>query len=237
MFLCIYMLICLKNKGCYGIMIWVIIMFSVIFDMDGTLFDTQKIFIPAWEYAGKKYGFENMGAHIPAVCGVNPKGCDDYLRKTFPTLDIDSFKAVVRTYVEENMVVKFKEGAEELLSFLKQNGVKIALATGTSRPSTEHHLKEVNLSDFFDATVCGNEIENGKPNPDIFLRAAQLLNANPEDCFVFEDSVNGIKAGYNAGMKCIGVPDVVTFSDEDRKMMFAELESLDKAIPILQNLL
>ncbi len=212
-------------------------MFSVIFDMDGTLFDTQRIFIPAWNTVGEKYGIKNMGVHIPAVCGVNPKGSDDYLKNNFPELDVAAFKSEVKAYVEENMVVKFMPGAPELLEFLKENGIKTALATGTSRLSTEHHLNEVGLNNYFDATVCGNEIENGKPAPDIFLRAAELLSVKPSDCFVFEDSVNGIKAGYKAGMKCIGVPDIVTFTDDDRKMMFAEIKSLDKAIEIFEKIL
>jgi len=212
-------------------------MFSVIFDMDGTLFDTQRIFIPAWNTVGEKYGIKNMGKHIPAVCGVNPKGSDDYLKKNFPDLDFKAFKSDVREYVVKNMVVRFKKGAPELLKFLKEKGIKIALATGTSRNSTEHHLNEMGLTDFFDATVCGNEIENGKPAPDIFLRAAELLRVTPSECFVFEDSLNGIKAGFSASMKCIGVPDIVKFTDEDRKMMFAEIESLDKAIAIFENIL
>lgn len=212
-------------------------MFSVIFDMDGTLFDTQRIFIPAWNTIGEQYGIKNMGEHVPNVCGMNPAGSTAYINENFPGVDGVIFRSKVREYVAQNLVVKFMAGAEELLAFLKQKGIKIALATGTSRESTEHHLKEMGLTDFFDATVCGSEIENGKPAPDIFLKAAKLLGENPENCFVFEDSLNGIKAGFAAGMKCIGVPDIVTFSDEDRKMMFAEIESLDKAIDIFKKIL
>ena len=198
----------------------------------GVGFEMDKI-----EEQGEKYGFKDMGKHIPAVCGVNPKGSDEYLKKNFPSLDIAAFKCEVRNYVEKNIVVKFRKGAPELLDFLKQNNIKVALATGTTRKSTEHHLNEVGLNDYFDATVCGDEIENGKPAPDIFLKAAKLLKVQPETCFVFEDSLNGIKAGFGANMKCIGVPDIVTFTDDDRKMMFCEIESLDKAIPIFEKIL
>ena len=212
-------------------------MFSVIFDMDGTLFDTQRIFIPAWDTVGEKYGIQNMGKYLPNVCGTNPKGSEDYLRENFPQIDIAEFKTAVREYVVKNIVVKFMPGAEELLNYLKEKGIKVALATGTSRESTKHHLKEAGIENYFDATVCGNEIAKGKPAPDIFIRAAELLGVSPSDCFVFEDSLNGIKAGYNAGMKCIGVPDIVTFTDDDRKMMFAEIKSLDKAIEIFDKIL
>ena len=205
-------------------------------DMDGTLFDTQKIFVPAWDIVGEKYGFKNMGKHIPAVCGVNPKGSDEYLKNNFPGLDTVAFKSDVKDYVEKNMVVKFMSGAPELLGYLKNRGIKVALATGTSRKSTESHLEEMGLADYFDATVCGNEIVNGKPAPDVFLKAAELLGAEPEDCFVFEDSLNGLKAAFAANMKGIGVPDVVEFTDEDRKIMYAEIKSLDEAIEIFEKL-
>lgn len=209
-------------------------MFSVIFDMDGTLFDTQRIFVPAWNTIGELYGHKDMGRHIPCLCGVSPQYSTDFLNVNYPDIDAAAFKADVKAYVEKNLVVKFMPGAEELLKYLKQKGVKVALATGTSRKSTESHLKEMGLSDYFDATVCGDEIENGKPAPDIFLKAARLMGANPEDCFVFEDSRNGIIAAYGAKMKAIGVPDLVEFSKEDKEMMFAEIERIDKAIEIFE---
>ena len=209
-------------------------MFSVIFDMDGTLFDTQKIFVPAWDTIGELYGHKDMGRHIPCLCGVSPSFSTDFLNKNYPDIDAAAFKADVKAYVEKNLVVKFMPGAEELLKYLKQRGVKVALATGTSRKSTELHLKDMGLGDYFDATVCGDEIENGKPAPDIFLKAAKLLGVNPENCFVFEDSLNGIRAAFAANMKAIGVPDLVSFTKEDRKMMFCEIESLYKAIEIFE---
>ena len=207
---------------------------SVIFDMDGTILDTQRICSPAWEYAGLLQGRCGMGAHLVKVCGMNRNGSDRYITETFPEIDLQKFRADSRRYIEENGIVTFKEGAKELLLFLKENNVKIALATGTSRESVMHHLKEVYSEDLFDALVCGTEVENGKPAPDIFLKAAELLSAKPEDCFVFEDSANGIIAGYKAGMKCVGVPDIVAFGDEIKKLMTAELKSLSEAISLLK---
>lgn len=225
------------NRGVYGIIFQVIYMFSVIFDMDGTLFDTQRIFIPAWDSIGESLGIKDMGKHIPAVCGMNKEGGNAYLREHFPGIDAEAFRKAESDYVEKNLVVKFMPGAPELLKFLKERGIKTALATGTSRESTEHHLKETGISGYFDAMVCGGEVKNGKPAPDIFLEAARLLNEKPQNCFVLEDSLNGIKAGYNAGMKCIGVPDIVSFTDEDRKLMFAQIKRLDEAIDIFKRLI
>lgn len=211
-------------------------MFSVIFDMDGTLLDTQKICIPAWEYAGKLQGFDGVGESVPAVCGMNENGWTRYLEEHYKGLDTVPFKREVRSYIAKFGEVRFKDGAEELLHFLKENNIKTAIASGSSSQTVEHHLNLVGAYHLFDAIVGGGDVKNGKPAPDMFLRAARLLGADPENCFVFEDSSNGIKAGYAAGMKCIGVPDIVSFNDEIKKLMFKELESLSEAIDLFKNM-
>jgi len=211
--------------------------FSVIFDMDGTLLDTQKISIPAWNYAGQIQGFNNMGSPLKYVCGMNEVSCAKYIMANFKSIDILKFRDDVKKYVAENLVVRYKDGVKELLDFLIKNGIKIGLATGTARPIVLSHLEKVNATGYFSAIVCGDEIENGKPAPDIFLKTANLLGENPQNCFVFEDSPNGIKAADNAGMKCFGIPDTAEFDDEIRGLMFKELSSADKAIEILKNYL
>jgi len=209
-------------------------MFSVIFDMDGTLLDTQRICIPAWDFAGEKQGFKNLGDHIPNVCGMNQNGWTNYLKTNFPTLDIAPFIQNAREYIIKNGKPAFKKGAEELIGFLKQNNIKIALASGSSTESINHHLKAVGATDIFDAIIGGHDVQNGKPAPDIFLLAAEKLGVPPKTCFVLEDSVNGIKAGVAAGMKSIGIPDIVDFPEDIRKIMFAKAIDLSKVIEILK---
>ena len=201
-------------------------MFSVIFDMDGTLFDTQRICIPAWDWAGEKQGFQNVGEHIPFVCGMSDAWWKKHLRDNFPTMDIEKFSRDARQFIADNLVVKYMPGAEELVKFLKEKGVKLAIASGSSQGSIKHHLAEVGGTHYFDAIVGGADIENGKPAPDIFLLAAKKLGAKPEDCYVLEDSPNGIRAGFAAGMKAIGVPDIAQFTDEIKALETAEYKSM-----------
>lgn len=210
-------------------------MFSVIFDMDGTLLDTQKPFIEAWEVCGEYQGIKNMGAHVIFVLGMNDAGNKAYLNSKFPQLDYIKFRNDVREYMTNNIVVRYKKGAKELLDYLKDRNVKIGLASGSTRASINHHLKAVGAEGYFDVVLGSEDIENGKPAPDIFLKAAKLMGVKPEDCFIFEDSDNGIKAGFAAGMKCIGVPDLVNFSEETKKLMFCQLEDLSQAIEIFEN--
>ena len=212
-------------------------MFSVIFDMDGTLLDTQKICVPAWEYGGKLQNVEGMGEHIYSVCGMNETGWTNYIKDHFPTLDIEKFKQDFKHYIATNGVVRLKKGALELLDFLKQNNIKMAVASGSSMASITHHLNEVGIFDYFEAFAGSHDVENGKPAPDVFLLAAKKLGVNPSDCFVFEDSANGIKAGFAAGMKCIGIPDMVEFDEETKKLMFKEFKSFDEAIELFKPLI
>ena len=212
-------------------------MFSVIFDMDGTLLDTQKICIPAWDWAGERQGFKNVGECIHDVLGTNLVGWSNYLRKKYPTMDVDLFNAEFREYSTKNLQVRYQPGAEKLLNFLKQNGIKLALATGSSIETIERYLKTVGATNVFDVIVPGTAVTNGKPAPDIFLLAAQKLGVNPADCYVLEDSPYGIIAGYNAGMKCIGIPDVVHFNAETKALLTAEFSDLSEAIPFFESLL
>ena len=90
------------------------------------------------------------------------------------------------------------------------------------------------ITEFFSATVCGTEIENGKPAPDIFLKTAELMGVNPKDCYVFEDSENGVRAAATAGMKAIGIADIKPFCDEVKELMYCELQSMHEAIELFE---
>lgn len=211
-------------------------MFSVIFDMDGTLLDSQRICIPAWDWAGELQGFKNVGQHIPAVCGTNEAGWSRHLRNHYPTMDIDKFNADARQYVVDNIVVKYMPGAEDLVKFLKSKGIKVAIASGSSRETINRYLNELGGPDYFDVIVGGPDVDNCKPAPDIFLLAAKKLDTKPEDCYVLEDSENGIRAGHAAGMKTLGVPDIVQFRGEVKALETKEFGSMFEALEYFKTL-
>lgn len=113
----------------------------------------------------------------------------------------------------------------------------MGLASGTSKPSIMHHLNEVNATDYFKVIVGGKDVENGKPAPDIFLLTAEKLDVSPSECIVFEDSPNGVKSAFAAGIRCIGIPDVRPFDNDIKPLLFAELTSMDEAIEIFKTII
>ncbi len=211
-------------------------MYGVIFDMDGTLLDTQRIYIPAWDYAGEQQGFKNCGSHVKNLLGTNEETYTKYMFDNFKGVDSVRFKKDAAEYIRKNLVVKFKKGAEELIAYLRQNGIKYAIGSGAAVPLIRVYLEQIKANDLFDTLAGGDEIKNSKPAPDTFLLAAKKMGIPPENCFVFEDSDNGALAAHNAGMKCIGIPDIMDFSRETKALLYAELNNLAEAIEIFEEL-
>ena len=212
-------------------------MFSVIFDMDGTLTDTQSVCMRAWDYAGELQGYKNAGESIKHVLGMNQDGWEAYLAENYKGIDLLAFDKAMRQYIIDNGKPVLKKGAIELLNFLKKHGVKMAVASGSAKYEIDWKLGETDIIDYFDAFAGGDDVEHCKPAPDVYLLAAKRLGVKPEDCFVVEDASLGIKSGYAAGMKCIGIADVAPFTDEAKEIMLKELNSLDEAIPLFESYL
>ena len=191
---------------------------AVIFDMDGVIFDTEKVYLDIWIEVFEKYGYKMTKELYVNVMGTGRKnviktflenfGDDLPIEKMYEEKDNQLF------YIIENQGIPLKEGVKELFSMLKEKNYKIALATSAKRERVEKQIKDKWLKESFDAIVCGDDVEKGKPSPDIFLKAAKKIDVEPENCFVVEDSPAGIKAAFSGGMKGIHVEDLKV-ADED----------------------
>ena len=191
---------------------------AVIFDMDGVIFDTEKVYLDIWIEVFEKYGYKMTKELYVNVMGTGRKnviktflenfGDDLPIEKMYEEKDNQLF------YIIENQGIPLKEGVKELFSMLKEKNYKIALATSAKKERVEKQIKDKWLKESFDAIVCGDDVEKGKPSPDIFLKAAKKIDVEPENCFVVEDSPAGIKAAFSGGMKGIHVEDLKA-ADED----------------------
>lgn len=213
---------------------------AVIFDMDGTLFDTESIYADAWRAAGRELHFAPIEEAIEACTGRNAKDTRRFFEDHYADLiSYDEFMAVRTKYYDatiEKRGVPLKPGVIELLDYLKQNDIGVALATATRMERTLENMERTGLGHYFDVLVTGDMVEHGKPHPETFLTAAERLGVSPADCMGVEDSFNGIRAIRAAGMFTVMVPDTKAPTAEIEALLDANCATLHEIIPIIANI-
>ena len=184
---------------------------AVIFDMDGVLFDTEKIYLDVWTKIFNKYGYKMTKEIYCKVIATGRENVKKIFKEEFgENLPIEEMYKEKDSALAKELEKKIpiKNGAYELLNYLRNKRYKLALATSASRERMEKQLKESNFITIFDEVVCRDDVTKTKPNPEIFLKAANKLNVNPEECIVIEDSEAGIEAAYKGSMTSIHVVDL-----------------------------
>jgi HAD superfamily hydrolase (TIGR01509 family) len=198
---------------------------AVIFDMDGTLIDSMWM----WESLDVEY-LKKHGISMPAdlqkeIEGMSFSETADYFKQRFElSASIEQIKEEWNQMAWEkyNSEVPLKEGALALLKHLKQHNIKAGIATSNSRELADLVLKKLKITEYFDSIRTSCEVEKGKPAPDVYLLVAKDLHVSSERCLVFEDVVQGIMAGKNAGMKVCAVYDKFSEKDDAIKKELAD---------------
>lgn len=191
---------------------------GVITDMDGVILDSEKLYVRFWCEAGRFYGFPMEEKHALSIRSMARPLASEKLRGIFgSSFDYDAVRSkrveLMDKYVEENGI-ELKDGAEDLLVHLKENGYRIALATATPPDRAEKYLRLHDLYKYFDVTVSASMVSLGKPAPDIYLRAAEMLGLSAQSCLALEDSPNGIRSASSAGCVTVMVPDLDKPNDD-----------------------
>ncbi len=203
---------------------------AFIFDMDGLMFDTERVFIGAWDYAGEKMGLGKAGHMVMRTLGMNTPACNQAWREEFgEDVDIDALWGYSREYLEayySKYAVSAKPGLYDLLTYLKRQGCRLAVASSTKRAKVEKNLVDADVRHYFDVVIAGDMVERSKPEPDIYLRAAAELGVEPADCIALEDSRNGLLSAHAAGMRVIMVPDLWQPDDMVKEFILGPFESL-----------
>ena len=207
---------------------------GAVFDMDGLMIDTEKLYLLYWKKAAADFGYDMKDEHVYAIRSLARKYSIPMLKsffgEDFPTEEVRARRTeLINAHIEKNGI-NLKKGLFELLNWLKDHGVKLAVATATPRERATLYLRKINALDLFDTVVCGDMIANGKPDPDIYLTAARELDLPPEQCAAFEDSPNGIKAAHAAGCHAIMIPDMTPPDDEITPLLSAVYPDLAQAI-------
>ena len=210
---------------------------AVLFDMDGLLIGTEAVYMEAMQASARSMGTEMPLAFCHSMIGIPSRECRVMIQNFYgPDFRLDLFDKGVNVHVHAvlDAHVPIKPGAVEILDFLAERGLPLALATSSSRRTVERHLGKAGLLDRFHAVAARDDVERGKPHPDLYLEAARRLGVPAQHCVAFEDSNNGLTAAHAAGTMAIMVPDILPPTPEVRAKCLTVLPDLHEALRLLR---
>lgn len=213
---------------------------GIIFDMDGILIDSERQSNEGWLWAAGQLGVDMPMWLIDSFKGAPAELCckffDDYYKGVIDYWEAKELRTQHVYKIRETEGIPVKKGVKDIFEYIRNNGLKCSVATSTRRESAEKTLHEIGVWDYLDAVVYGDEVEHGKPEPDIFLRAAKAIGVNPSEAVVVEDSINGIKAGYAADMRVVHIPDTIAIDDDIRKLTYMVCADLNGLIDVVESI-
>ena len=203
---------------------------AIIFDMDGLMIDSERVTFECYQEILKGMNLTMDEEFYKTLLGKPLKGIYqrfyDVYGNDFPIEDVikDVHALMAKRFETEG--VPIKTGLKSLLEYLKENNYKTIVATSSNRDRVDTILSQAQITDYFDDSICGDEVTKGKPNPEVFLKSCQKLGVNVDEAIVLEDSEAGIQASYDAGIKVICIPD----------MKYPEKQYEEKTFKILKDL-
>lgn len=213
---------------------------AVIFDLDGTLIDTEKIYRKLWPVAVKEMGYEMTDEMYLSLRSLGrpfaPLKFKEWFGKEF---DYDQARKIRKghfdAYIAENGI-QVKKGAREFLDFLHERGIITAIATATDIKRATEYLEMTGLYGYFDRIISATMVDEGKPSPKVYQYAVETLGFDVSECVAVEDAPNGIKSAFTAGLKVIMVPDQSEPDIETEEMLTLKADSLDNIIGLWDNI-
>ncbi|UTY40604.1 HAD family phosphatase [Allocoprobacillus halotolerans] len=212
---------------------------AVIFDMDGLMIDSERVTYNEYVKKLEQLGHFDFTEELYKNClGKNKQGiCQVFIDHYGDDFPMDEVWDDVHVWIDESLraYVPKKKGLEELLKYLKDNQYKTIVATSSGRTRVDEILKNANLTEYFDDSICGDEVTHGKPHPEIFLTACQKLGVTPQEALVLEDSEAGIVAAYDGHIDVICVPDMKYPEPQFVEKVTKIVDSLDQVIDYLKD--
>ncbi len=211
---------------------------GLLFDMDGVILDTEKLYLRFWREAAGFFGYEMTHQQALGMRSLNKDAGQAQLESYFgPGVSRAALRdkrvELMDAYVQQHGV-EAKPGVFELLEFLHERKIPAAITTSSPISRVHSYLEPLGLLDRFDSLCSGHEVPHGKPEPDIYLYGARSIAVPPDSCLAIEDSYAGIVSASRAGCIPIMVPDLDEPDDKTKKLLFAKCDSLLDIIDLLK---
>ena len=213
---------------------------AIIFDMDGLMIDSERVTFECYQERLKDMNLTMDEEFYKTLLGKPIKGIYqrfyDVYGNDFPIQNViqDVHQLMAERFETEGVPVK--KGLVELLHYLKDNNYKTIVATSSNRDRVDKILAQAKITEFFDDSICGDEVTKGKPNPEVFLKSCQNLGVNVDEAIVLEDSEAGIQASYDANIKVICIPDMKYPEKQYEEKTFKILKDLTEVTVYLKSL-
>lgn len=210
---------------------------AVFFDMDGLMFDTERLYGSLWLKYGPQFGIPITPQEIGLLRGRNAEDCRAvFLQRFGSDAPYDEILTAMHREFSERISrhLPVLPGLFEILSFLQAQKIFTAVVSSTNKASVERCLQLAKIRHYFDALICGDMVEHSKPEPDIYLLSAQTFGLSPARCLVLEDSYNGVRAGHAAGCFTIMIPNLDAPTHEMHCLANKILPSLIDVLAFLQ---
>ena len=224
----------MKNKGVSGSME----MKAFIFDMDGLIFDSERVVQRSWNIVGCEMGYGNIGEHIYNTLGMNVVSRKNYFLKhidpKFPHEEFTARTRVVFREIVDREGLAVKPGAKELIMLGKENGYRLAVATSSRIDYASRLLKEAKVYDYFDGFVFGDMVSHSTPDPEIYDIACEAIGVLPQQSVAFEDAPAGIRSAAAEGLRVVAVPDLVQPPKELEEMNWMKLDTLEEMVEYIK---
>lgn len=211
---------------------------GLLFDMDGLILDTEKLYTRFWQEAANTLGYPMTREQALGMRSLSREfgaaKLQSYFDKPVSYEEVRLKRIELMSAFIEKEGVEAKAGVQELMTYLKENGIKTAIATSSPLDRTEKYLDSVGLKDAFDKLISGYMVKEGKPEPDIYELAAAELGLAPQECLALEDSPSGILSAGRAGCYPVMIPDQDQPGEETEQILFAKADRLDQVIGLLE---
>lgn len=213
---------------------------AIIFDMDGLMIDSERVTFECYQERLKDMNLTMDEEFYKTLLGKPIKGIYqrfyDVYGNDFPIQNViqDVHQLMAERFETEGVPVK--KGLVKLLHYLKDNNYKTIVATSSNRDRVDKILAQAKITEFFDDSICGDEVTKGKPNPEVFLKSCQKLGVNVDEAIVLEDSEAGIQASYDANIKVICIPDMKYPEKQYEEKTFKILKDLTEVTAYLKSL-